>query len=101
MWMAFKPFQQQSTMNKNLIPQRESECVEEVIEGEIVLYAVNAEKAFYLNESSALIWQLIDGQRSIEQIESLLTDAYPEAVSLKEDLIDAIEQMRISGVVRL
>ena len=101
MWMAFKPFQQQSTINKNLIPQRESECVEEVIEGEIVLYAVNAEKAFYLNESSALIWQLIDGQRSIEQIESLLTDAYPEAVSLKEDLIDAIEQMRISGVVRL
>ena len=88
-------------MNKNLIPQRESECVEEVIEGEIVLYAVNAEKAFYLNESSALIWQLIDGQRSIEQIESLLTDAYPEAVSLKEDLIDAINQMCISGVVHL
>ena len=88
-------------MNKNLIPQRESECVQEVIEGEIVLYAVNAEKAFYLNESSALIWQLIDGQRSIEQIESLLTDAYPEAVSLKEDLIDAIKQMCISGVVRL
>ena len=88
-------------MNKNLIPQRESECVEEVIEGEIVLYAVNAEKAFYLNESSALIWHLIDGQRSIEQIESLLTDAYPEAVSLKEDLIDAINQMCISGVVHL
>jgi hypothetical protein len=99
--MAFKPLQHQSTMNKNLIPQRESECVEEVIEGEIVLYAVNAEKAFYLNESSALIWQLIDGQRSIEQIESLLTDAYPEAVSLQEDLMDALEKMRTSGVVRL
>ena len=88
-------------MNKKLIPQRESACVEEVLESEIVLYAVHSEKAFYLNESSALIWQLIDGQRSIEEIESLLTEAYPEALNLKADLIDAIEEMRSLGMVHL
>jgi hypothetical protein len=88
-------------MNTNLIPRRETGCVEEVLEGEIVLYSASSAKAIYLNESAALVWQLIDGERSIAQIESLLTDAYPEAVTLKDDVSQAIEVLRKHGVIHL
>jgi hypothetical protein len=88
-------------MNTNLIPQRDAGCVEEVLEGEIVLYSSCSAKAFYLNESAALVWQLIDGERSIAQMELLLTDAYPEAVTLMDDLSEAIEVLRKHGVIHL
>jgi hypothetical protein len=88
-------------MDNNLIPQRDAGCVEEVLEGEIVLYSACSAKALYLNEPAALVWQLIDGERSIAQIELLLTDAYPEAASLKEDLSEAIEALRKHGVIHL
>jgi hypothetical protein len=88
-------------MNTNLIPQRDAGCVEEALEGEIVLYSASSAKAIYLNESAALVWQLIDGERSIAQIESLLTDAYPEAVTLKDDVSQAIEVLRNHGVIHL
>jgi hypothetical protein len=88
-------------MNTNLIPRREAGCVEEILEGEIVLYSACSSKAFYLNEPAALVWQLIDGERSVGQMEMLLTDAYPEAPTLKADLVDAIETMRQHGVIQL
>lgn len=88
-------------MNTNLIPQRDAGCVEEVLEGEIVLYSACSAKALYLNEPAALVWQLIDGKRSIAEMESLLTDAYPEAVTLKGDLSEAIEVLSKHGVIHL
>jgi hypothetical protein len=91
----------QPTMNTNLIPKRDAGCVEEVLESEIVLYCSCSEKALYLNESAALVWQLIDGERSIGQIGLLLTDAYPDAVTLTHDLSEAIEMLRKHGVIHL
>jgi pyrroloquinoline quinone biosynthesis protein D len=88
-------------MDTNLIPKRDAGCVEEVLEGEIVLYSSCSAKALYLNESAALVWQLIDGQRSIAQIEVLLKDAYPEAASLTDDVSEAIEALRKHGVIHL
>jgi Coenzyme PQQ synthesis protein D (PqqD) len=88
-------------MDTNLIPQRDAGCVEEVLEGEIVLYSACSAKALYLNEPASLVWQLIDGERSIAQMELLLTEAYPEAVTLKNDLSEAIEVLRKHGVIHL
>lgn len=86
-------------MNTNLIPQRDPGCEEEVLEGEIVLYSASAATALYLNESAALVWQLIDGQRRIADIESLLAGAYPEAATLKADVIEAIDALHSHGVI--
>lgn len=88
-------------MNNNLIPQRETGSEEELLEGEIVLYSSTEAKALYLNESAALVWQLIDGQRSVAQIETLLAGAYPEAETLKDDVHQAIETLRAHGVIRV
>ena len=82
-----------------MIPKPDTECLEEVLEGEIVLYSSGMSKAFYLNESAALVWQLIDGKRSIAEMTSLLTDAYPEVPDLKKDVLDVIEILRVQRLV--
>lgn len=86
-------------MNTNLIPKRDPSCDDEVLEGEIVLYSSTVAKAVYLNASAALVWQLIDGRRSIGEIEALLTGAYPEAATLRADLIETVQALQAQGVV--
>ena len=71
------------------------------MEGEIVLYSACSTKAFYLNGPAAVVWQLIDGKRSVAEMEVLLTDAYPEAATLKDDLSEAIELLRKHGLIHL
>ena len=88
-------------MNTNLIPLRDTGCEEEVLEGEIVVYSAVAGKALYLNDSAALVWQLIDSHRSIGQIEFVLTDAYPDAITLKDDLRQVINDLLQHGVISL
>lgn len=86
-------------MNTNLIPKRDPSCDDEVLDGEIVLYCSTVAKAVYLNASAALVWQLIDGYRSIREIETLLTGAYPEAATLREDLMETVQTLQEQGVI--
>ena len=82
-----------------MIPKPDTECLEEVLEGEIVLYSSGMSKAFYLNESAALVWQLIDGKRSIDEMISLLIDAYPEVPNLKNDVLGVVETLQAQRLV--
>jgi hypothetical protein len=86
-------------MNTNLIPKRDPSCDEEVLEGEIVLYCSTVAKAVYLNPSAALVWRLIDGRRSVGEIEALLTGAYPEVATLREELIETVQALQEQGVI--
>ena len=87
------------SLDKNLIPQRDTECLEEVLEGEIVLYSSGMSKAFYLNESASLVWQLIDGKRSIAEITALLVGAYPESPNLESDVLSVLETLLTQRLV--
>jgi hypothetical protein len=82
-----------------MIPKPDTECLEEVLEGEIVLYSSGMSKAFYLNESASLVWKLIDGKRSIAELTSLLGDAYPEVPDLKNDVLGVVEILRVQRLV--
>jgi hypothetical protein len=87
-------------MSTKLIPKRDPNCDQEVLEGEIVLYCSTVAKAVYLNATAALVWQLIDGQRSVGEIEALLTGAYPEATTLREDVMETVQALEAQGVIR-
>jgi hypothetical protein len=86
-------------MNTNLIPKRDPSCDKEALEGEIVLYCSTVAKAVYLNATAALVWQLIDGQRSVAEIEALLKGAYPDAATLREDLMQTVQALQEQGVI--
>jgi hypothetical protein len=47
---------------------RKDEIVIQELENEILIYDLNIHKAFCLNQTSAMVWHLCDGNRSVTQI---------------------------------
>jgi hypothetical protein len=45
------------------------------------------------------VWRLIDGRRSVGEIEALLTGAYPEVATLREELIETVQALQEQGVI--
>jgi len=50
------------------MPKRRDEVVERALPDELILYNVAKDQVFLLNQTSAAIWDLCDGQRSIDGI---------------------------------
>ena len=67
--MDFRPV----ARNLNLVIQR--------MENETIVYDLTTNHALYLNETSAIIWNLCDGRTSIGQIRDKLKKKFGTAVS--------------------
>ena len=56
-------------MNEDFTPKsRKENLVIQELEGEVLIYDLEKNKAFCLNETSALVWQSCDGSRTIAGI---------------------------------
>ena len=83
-------------------PTRVEGVSESSTDGEVMLYSPGSEKAFLLNNTSAIIWQLCDGQASIKEIVEALEEAFPESKDqIHTDVVNAIESMASSGVLAM
>ena len=63
---------------------------------EYQLYRLEENMAVYVNQGTAVIWQLCDGVRNVKQIKKLLMDAYPESKQEINDDVDQTLEMLIS-----
>lgn len=52
---------------------RQSKIVVQELENEILIYDLNNNKAFCLNETSSLVYQFCDGQHSVTEISRLMS----------------------------
>ena len=83
-------------------PQQMPDYRLEVMDNELLLYHPVATKALYLNETASLVWQLCDGQRSVETIRSLLQQAYPQTnEQITKDVRFVLKQFLKQGMVKL
>ena len=64
---------------------RHSEIVVQELKNEILVYDLKTNKAICLNQISAMIWQLCDGQNSISEISRLSSEQMKTPVT--EDLV--------------
>ena len=64
---------------------RSTEIIVQNLENEILIYDLKTNKAFCLNETSALIFQLCDGNKTVAQIKDLLSVKLKTQIS--EDLV--------------
>ena len=70
------------------------------IEGETILVPIrrrtaNLQSIFTLNETAARVWDLIDGQRTLQQIRDTLVEEYEVSPAVaEEDLIELIAYFR-------
>jgi len=59
-------------------PRRKPDFRLEEIDGELLLYHPTSTTIMYCNPSASIIWQLCDGERTIEEIAMLLAAAFAQ-----------------------
>lgn len=69
----------------NLPQSRQSNIVVQELENEILIYDLKTNKAYSLNETSAMIWQLCDGQKTVTEISQSLAGKLKQPIT--EDVI--------------
>ena len=60
---------------------RQSNLVVQDLENEILIYDLKINKAYCLNETSAMVWQFCDGKNSVSEISRLMTSKLKTQVS--------------------
>ena len=79
-------------------PRRVADFRLEELDGELLLYHPGLTSTVYLNPTAALIWRLADGCRTVGEIGTLLSAAYPDA-ALEPDLEQALLQLAQHGAI--
>lgn len=71
-------------------------------EGDMLIASNESGQIYYLNETGAYIWQIIDETSNIENLRQKISDEYkadPERI--KEDIINFIRDMQWKKLLRL
>jgi hypothetical protein len=83
-----------------LCPRHEEGFQLETLNGEIVLLHPSRNIIIHGSQTSALIWQLCDGARTVGEIVELLSAAYPDAAEdIRADVPAAIQQLIHHGAL--
>lgn len=74
-------------------PRRQPHYRLEMIDSELLLFHPAQTKVLYCNETASIIWQLCDGQHTVEEITSLLAAVFAEAAnSIAHDVETTLQQ---------
>jgi len=86
-------------MKKDFTPKsRKENLVIQELEGEVLVYDLEKDKALCLNQTSALVWQSCDGSRTIAEISDVVGKQLKSQVD--EDIVWlAIDQLSKEGLV--
>jgi hypothetical protein len=81
-------------------PRRQPDYRLEVIDNELLLFHPARTQMLYCNETASMIWQLCDGQRTPQEIITLLSEAFPEAVdTMADDVKATLKQFSRHGAI--
>lgn len=86
-------------MDKDFAPKsRKENLVVQELEGEVLIYDLEKNKAFCLNQTSALVWQSCDGSRTIAEISDVVGKQLNSQIN--EDIIWlALDQLSKESLV--
>lgn len=74
----------------------------EKLDDDVMLMDDSRQAIIYLNPTAALVWQLCDGIRNLEELVTILTECFPEAGSeIEHDVHRICERFATQGVVDL
>jgi len=72
----------------------------EKFDDEVLLYAMSSTKGVYLNDTAHLVWELCGQGKSVDEIVTLLEQAYPEhQVEIRADVILAVQSLTEQNVL--
>jgi hypothetical protein len=72
----------------------------EEMDGELLLFHPESTATVYMNQTAALVWQLCDGERPIQDIVDILNEGFAETgQDLKSDIRKALESFKSHGAL--
>jgi len=84
---------------------KENNCVTREIAGETIIVPIKGrvgdlDSIYTLNEVGTLIWQLIDGQKNINQIVQAVRETYDvESEEVTKDAVDFLSSLENAGLI--
>lgn len=76
-------------------------CLLEQMDDDSLLYNPHNTTTLHLNSSSALVWQLCDGDSSVADIIDSLQKTFPQqSTQIAEDVLAAISELHSKGALR-
>lgn len=87
-------------MKEQKVYQHADECLLEDMDGELLLYHPPSAVTLHLDGPSAVVWQLIDGERCLGEIIAIVEEAYPQqANQIAEDVARVISDLSTHNVL--
>lgn len=81
-----------------MTPVLSTDIEAEKIGDEMVIYNAITEAAVHLNQTSTLIYSLIDGERTTAEMVELLSEAFPDA-PVSDDVAEVMKQLADAKVI--
>ena len=81
-------------------PRRKPGYHLEMMDGELLMFSPGEAQILYCNQTASLIWQLCDGERTVQEIVEMLAAAFPEAEQrIRAEAPATLEKFRQHSVV--
>jgi len=81
------------------VPRQKKDHMLQEMDGEILLYHAVELTATYMNPSAAIIWQLCDGQHTVQMIVDELMQHFPDTADLSHDVNSALHDFLTRNLV--
>jgi len=79
-----------------------SDCLVEDMDGELLVYNPTTAATVHLNGPSSVVWNLCDGQSSVQTIIDALVETYPEqADQIPSDVTTVIKELLENKIIEL
>ena len=79
-------------MNKSNIYKQLEECLLEDMDGELLLYNPINSTTLHLNGPSAIVWNLCDGEATVQQMIDAVREAYPDqSEQIEADIVSVVK----------
>ena len=79
-------------MNKSNIYKQLEECLLEDMDGELLLYNPINSTTLHLNGPSAIVWNLCDGEVTVQQMIDAVREAYPDqSEQIEADIVSVVK----------
>jgi hypothetical protein len=81
-------------------PIRNESCHMEELDDEVLLYNPTNNKTLYINKSASVIWQLCNGEQAVEEIITMIQEAYPgDSDGLRQDILETLKNLADNDAV--
>ena len=81
-------------------PCRAADTAFRMVDGEMLVVSASGSNIIGLNETGALVWEMIDGSHSIDEIVTAVCDAFEvESGMARRDVLGFVDELEAAGLI--